>query len=73
MFNLACLKNKCFVTAGDYVKFGFPLASAMTMMAWGMIDFKQGYVKAGQWEYAKGALKWGMDFMIKVWSYYFIA
>lgn len=52
--------------AGDYVKFGLPFAGAMTMLAWGMADFKQGYVKAGQWDYAKDSLKWGMDFMIKV-------
>ncbi|ODM95900.1 Endoglucanase 1 [Orchesella cincta] len=51
--------------AGDHVKFGFPFASAMTMLAWGMADFKQGYVKAGQWEQAKDALRWGLDYMIK--------
>ncbi|CAL8072396.1 unnamed protein product [Orchesella dallaii] len=52
--------------AGDFVKFGFPFASAMTMLAWGMVDFKAGYVKAGQWEHAKAALKWGTDYMIKI-------
>ncbi|ODM94862.1 Endoglucanase E-4 [Orchesella cincta] len=51
--------------AGDFVKFGFPFTSAMTMLAWGMADFKAGYVKAGQWDYAKDALKWGLDYMIK--------
>jgi len=30
-----------------------------------MADFKEGYVKAGEWEHAKDALKWGMDYMIK--------
>ncbi|CAL8072378.1 unnamed protein product [Orchesella dallaii] len=52
--------------AGDHVKFGFPFASSMSMLAWGMADFKEGYVKAGQWEQAKDALRWGLDYMIKI-------
>ncbi|XP_037040724.1 endoglucanase E-4-like [Bradysia coprophila] len=51
--------------AGDFVKFGFPGASAMTMLAWGMYDSKQGYQKAGQWTNALACLRWGMDYMIK--------
>ena len=28
------------VAAGDYVKFGFPFASAMTVLSWGFLTFK---------------------------------
>lgn len=42
----------------------------MSMLAWGMADFKEGYQKAGQWEYAKDALRWGMDYMIKVLKFF---
>ena len=51
--------------AGDHVKFGFPMAAAMTVMAWGAIDFADGYSGAGQSGYVKDAVKWGADFFIK--------
>ena len=52
-------------TAGDYVKFGFPLASAMTLLSWGGIDYKYGYIAAGQYRELLKAIKWGMDYLIK--------
>ncbi|KAG4077582.1 hypothetical protein HA402_003009 [Bradysia odoriphaga] len=52
--------------AGDHVKFQFPAASAMTYLAWGMLDSMEGYQKAGQQEHALACLKWGMDYFIKV-------
>jgi len=51
--------------AGDHVKFGFPGAGAITMLAWGMYDSKAGYQKSGEWNNALAALRWGTDFMIK--------
>lgn len=51
--------------AGDYVKFGFPMAYTVTTLAWGGITFRKGYENAGQFEYLKEALKWGTDFFIK--------
>jgi len=51
--------------AGDNVKFNFPQASALTLLAWGAYKWKDGYKEAGQWEYMKDLLKWGMDYFIK--------
>jgi len=51
--------------AGDYVKFGFPMAYTITILAWGGITFKDGYVNAGQFGYLQDALKWGTDYFIK--------
>ena len=51
--------------AGDYVKFGFPMAYSITVLAYGGITFKDGYVDAGQFENLLDALKWGTDFFIK--------
>merc|ERR1711970_289984 len=51
--------------AGDFVKFGFPMASSMTMLAWGIVEYKEAYEAAGQLEYAHAALKWGTDYFIK--------
>ena len=36
-----------FNAAGDYVKFGFPMAGAMTNLAWGAIDYRDAYEEAG--------------------------
>ncbi len=51
--------------AGDNVKFNFPGASALTLLAWSGIDFQEGYKKAGQWDYYLDAIKWGADYFIK--------
>ena len=50
--------------AGDFVKFGFPFAGAMTQVAWGAVSFQSGYEAAGQLDYLKAVLKWGTDYMI---------
>merc|ERR1711971_417700 len=51
--------------AGDYVKFGFPMAGAMTILAYGGISYASAYEAAGQMEYLKDAIKWGTDYIIK--------
>ena len=53
------------ISAGDYVKFGFPMASAMTVLSWGGVVFRSGYEKAGQAEHLHQAVKWGTDYLIK--------
>ena len=51
--------------AGDNVKFNFPQASALTLLAWSGVEFADGYKKAGQWDQFLDMLKWGTDYMIK--------
>ena len=51
--------------AGDNVKFNFPQASALTLLAWSGIEFAEGYKKAGQWDQFLDMLKWGTDFFVK--------
>jgi hypothetical protein len=34
--------------AGDRVKFGFPMAGAATILAWGAVSFPNSYALAGQ-------------------------
>lgn len=38
----------------------------MTMLAWGMLDSRAGYERAGQWANAIASLRWGTDYMIRV-------
>ena len=59
------LQSILFCSAGDYVKFGLPMASAMTVLAYGGISYEDGYKNAGQYEYLQDAVKWGTDYLIK--------
>ncbi|MBM9510189.1 glycoside hydrolase family 9 protein [Streptomyces sp. KK5PA1] len=51
--------------AGDEIKFGFPMAFSMTMLAWGGIDETSGYTKSGQNTYLLRNLRWGDDWLLK--------
>lgn len=51
--------------AGDCVKFGLPLTSSLTLLAWGGLEYKAGYEKAAQWNYLLDAVRWGTDWLIK--------
>jgi len=51
--------------AGDHVKFGFPMASAMTMLSWGVVEYRDGYSSSGQLSEALEAIKWGTDYILK--------
>jgi len=51
--------------AGDNVKFNFPAAAALTLLAWSGIDYAEGYKEAGQWDYLLDAVRWGADYFMK--------
>lgn len=51
--------------AGDCVKFGLPLASTLTTLAWGGLQFAQGYTASGQTDELLAAVKWGTDYLLK--------
>ncbi len=51
--------------AGDGVKFALPMASSMTLLAWGGIEFPSGYEKSGQRGYLLDAVRWGDDWLMK--------
>jgi endoglucanase len=51
--------------AGDHVKFGLPMAASATMLAWGLVDYRNAYVSTGQLNAALDQLKWATDYFIK--------
>ncbi len=51
--------------AGDHMKFALPLASALTLLAWGGIEYGAGYERAAQWPHLLDAIRWGTDWIIK--------
>ena len=44
--------------AGDYVKFGLPMAGAMTVLAYGGVMYEDGYKAAGQFSYLQDTVKY---------------
>jgi autotransporter-associated beta strand protein len=51
--------------AGDHVKFGLPMAATMTMLAWGVVQYRDAYAASGLLEEMLEALKWGTDWLVK--------
>ena len=51
--------------AGDHVKFGFPLAWTTSTLAWGLVEFRDAYVSAGQLDFMLDSIKWPLDYFIK--------
>ncbi|KAK1296960.1 Endoglucanase 5 [Acorus calamus] len=51
--------------SGDHVKFGFPMAYAVTMLSWGAIEFEKEMAASNQLEHALSAIRWGTDYFIR--------
>ena len=51
--------------AGDHVKFGLPLASSLSNLAWGGISFPDGFSDAGEMDALLSAVRWGTDYLLK--------
>ena len=47
------------------MKFGLPMASSATLVAWSILDFKQGYLRVGQYDWALEEIKFALDYFIK--------
>ena len=51
--------------AGDHVKFGFPMASSATVLAWGLVEYKKAYIATGQYGHMLNSIKWATDYFLK--------
>ncbi|MFN8492341.1 MAG: glycoside hydrolase family 9 protein [Caldilineaceae bacterium] len=51
--------------AGDHVKFGLPMASSATMLAWGALEYRTGYANTGQLPYMLNNLRGVADYFVK--------
>ncbi|NJR67429.1 MAG: glycosyl hydrolase family 9 [Synechococcales cyanobacterium CRU_2_2] len=51
--------------AGDHTKFGFPMAATMTLLSWGVEEYRDGYGRSGQLDEALDAIRWGTDYLLK--------
>jgi hypothetical protein len=50
--------------AGDHVKFGLPMAYTMTMLSWGVDEYRDAYASIGQLDEALEAIRWGTDYLL---------
>jgi endoglucanase len=57
-----------FHDAGDLVKFGLPEAYSMTQLAWGYLDYPQGYATADASPQLLGTLRWGDDYILSAYT-----
>ena len=46
------------------MKFGLPMAASATMLAWGLVEYRDGFEDAGQLEEALANLRWATDYFI---------
>ncbi|WP_442932451.1 glycoside hydrolase family 9 protein [Micromonospora sp. NBC_01699] len=51
--------------AGDHVKFGFPMAFSATMLAWGAVEYRDGYAASGQLPHLLNNLRYVNDYFIR--------
>jgi endoglucanase len=51
--------------AGDRMKYAYPMASAMTLLSWGVEHFQPAYSHSGQLDEAQAAIRWGTDWLLK--------
>ena len=51
--------------AGNNMKFNFPKAASVTFLTWGILEFEEGYKKAGQLGWALEQIKWETDYILK--------
>ncbi|WP_344140692.1 glycoside hydrolase family 9 protein, partial [Luedemannella flava] len=57
-----------FYDAGDHMKFGFPMAAAITTLAWGGVDYRSAYSSSGQLTHLMNNLRWANDYFVKAHS-----
>ncbi|KAI6698965.1 hypothetical protein NL676_019084 [Syzygium grande] len=50
--------------AGDNTKFHFPMAFAMTMLSWSVIEYNHKYQAIGEYNHARDLIKWGTDYLL---------
>lgn len=51
--------------AGDYMKYAFPMAASMTMLSWGVVEYRDAYENSGQLDEVLDTIKWGIDWILK--------
>ncbi|UJR38661.1 hypothetical protein I4U23_031327 [Adineta vaga] len=54
-----------FAQDSNFYKISSQMAVFTSTLAWGVIDYEDAYVKAGQLEYVRDAIRWSTDYLMK--------
>lgn len=55
-----------FYDSGNNVKFSFPTAYTITLLSWTVIEYHQKYSDIGELDHVKEIIKWGSDYLLKL-------
>lgn len=50
--------------SGVNVKYHFPMAFAMTMLSWSVIEYRHKYENIGEYNHVRDLIKWGTDYLL---------
>jgi hypothetical protein len=51
--------------AGDHVKFNFPMAFSLTMLCWGVVEYRDAYQKSGQLIHILNNIRFTADYLMR--------
>ncbi|XP_073134712.1 endoglucanase 25-like [Henckelia pumila] len=52
--------------SGNNIKFSFSTAYTVTLLSWTVIEYRQKYADLGELDHIKDIIKWGTDYLLKV-------
>ncbi|XP_059629549.1 endoglucanase 10-like [Cornus florida] len=55
-----------FYDSGNNVKFSFPTAYTVTLLSWTVIEYHQKYADIGELDHVKDIIRWGSDYLLKL-------
>ncbi|KNA18728.1 hypothetical protein SOVF_068110, partial [Spinacia oleracea] len=54
--------------SGENTKYHFPMAFAMTMLSWSVIEYPHKYEAIGEYDHVRELIKWGTDYLLKTFN-----
>lgn len=54
--------------SGENTKFHFPMAYAMTMLSWSLIEYPHKYQAINEYDHARDLIKWGTDYLLRTFN-----
>lgn len=54
--------------SGENTKFHFPMAFAMTMLCWSVIEYPHKYEAINEYDHVRELIKWGTDYLLKTFN-----